>query len=253
VKQIAVLFLFASASFAQNAQERVDWVVKGTLGPSSLAGGAVSAAFGTWTDMPGEYGPHAEGFAKRFGMREAGIGTSNLMEAGLGAIWGEDPRYLRASDSVGFGGRLGRVVKLTFMAANRDGDAHPAYARYLAIAGSNALSNTWRVNSEADGSHILTRTALGFASRMAGNAFEEFWPDAKRKLFHRLVRIRCTQPPGSGVWITGGFNENKNFNRSGYWPVRLRWLCAASSGFGHRDNFSFHHSANPAKPYRTWR
>ena len=31
----------------------------------------------------------------RLGMSIAGNAVSNTMEAGLGAIWGEDPRYIR--------------------------------------------------------------------------------------------------------------------------------------------------------------
>ena len=58
-------------------------------------------------------------------------------------------------------------------------------ARFVAIPGNNFLSNTWRERSEADTNHALERTALGFLGRMAGNTFEEFWPDVKQKIFHR--------------------------------------------------------------------
>ncbi len=114
------------------------------------------------------------------------------MEAGLGALIGEDPRYRRASDDASFGRRVGHIVKWTFLAPNRDGDLRPAYARYVAIAGSNALSNTWRVESEANTDHLLERTALGFLSHMAGNTWDEFWPDAKRKLFHHGSKYDTT-------------------------------------------------------------
>ncbi len=164
--------------------ERLNWVVKSTIGPASIFAGAASAGFGTWTNAPHEYGPHWEGFAKRYGMRTVGVGTSNVMEAGLGALIGEDPRYRRAGGDAPFTHRVGHVLKWTFLAPNRDGDLHPAYARFAAIAGSNALSNTWRADSEADTSHFLSRTAFGFLSHMAGNTWDEFWPDAKRKIFH---------------------------------------------------------------------
>ena len=65
------------------------------------------------------------------------------MEAGLGAIWGEDPRYTRDVGAP-FGHRVGHAVKMTFMAQNRDGKLMPAYARFIAIPGSNFLSNAWR-------------------------------------------------------------------------------------------------------------
>jgi hypothetical protein len=118
-------------------------------------------------------------------MRLTGVATSNAIEAGLGAIWGEDPRYYRAGSDVHFGARVGHVVKWTFVASNQNGTVQPAYARYIAITGNNFLSNTWREQSEADTTHALVRVGLGVLAKMAGNAFDEFWPDAKQKLLHR--------------------------------------------------------------------
>jgi hypothetical protein len=106
------------------------------------------------------------------------------MEAGLGAIWGEDPRYLR-SLSESFGGRVGHVVKMTFLAANRQGQLRLAYARYAAISGSNFISNAWRADSEATVGSASVRVALGFLGRLSSNAFQEFWPDVRTRFFHR--------------------------------------------------------------------
>lgn len=163
--------------------ERLKWVEISTVGPTSLAAGVVSAAWGTLYNSPREYGPHWEGFGQRYGMRLTGISTGNAMEAGLGAIWKEDPRYPRAGNK-SFGRRVRNVVVMTFMAPNGNGGLRPAYARYLAISGNNFLSNTWREPSEATNNRAALRTGLGFLGRMAGNAFEEFWPDVKRKLHH---------------------------------------------------------------------
>jgi len=147
----------------------------------------LSAGWGTLFNSPREYGTHWEGFGDRYGMRLTGIATSNAMEAGLGAIWGEDPRYVRASGEA-FGGRLGHAVKMAFLAQNKDGRLMPAYARYAAITGSNYLSNTWRANSEATVGHATLRVGLGFLGRIGGNIWEEFWPDVKDGLFHRSGR-----------------------------------------------------------------
>ncbi len=160
------------------------WVVFSTVGPPSLVGGVISAGFGTLYNRPSEYGPHWEGFGKRYGIRLTGVSVSNTMEAGLGALWGEDPRYFRAAGQP-FKTRLSHVVKMTFLAHNREGRTMPAYARYVAIPGNNFLSNTWRADSEADAGHASLRTLLGFLGRMSGNAFDEFWPDVKGRVFRR--------------------------------------------------------------------
>lgn len=154
-------------------KQRLDWFVVTTVGPKSLLGGIFSAAYGTATNQPKEYGPHWEGFGKRYGMRLTGVSTGNAMEAGLGAIWGEDPRYFHTAHQT-FGGRVKNVIDLTFRAYGRDGQRHPAYARYIAIAGNNFLSNTWRASSENDASDAALRTAEGFGTRALSNAFSEF-------------------------------------------------------------------------------
>ncbi len=178
----------ATCAFGQSTpmsqRERLHWAAYSTVGPPNLAGGLFSAAFGTLTDKPKEYGPHWEGFGKRYAMRLTGSATSSLMEAELGSLWGEDPRYHRAADAA-FKGRLGNAVKSAFLAHGRDGKWMPAYARYAAVPGSNFLANTWRADSEARAQDALIRTGMGFASRIVANTFSEFWPDVKKYVFRQ--------------------------------------------------------------------
>ncbi len=166
--------------------ERGKWFINSTVGPVSLFGaGPISAAWGTLINSPEEYGPGWEGFGKRYGMRLTGIAVGNAMEAGLGAIWDEDPRYY-ASPNRNFKSRVGHVFKLSFMARRSDGSLMPAYARYIATTGNNIISNAWREPSENDLSSALFRAGVGgMLGRIGGNAFAEFWPDVKRKVFKR--------------------------------------------------------------------
>jgi hypothetical protein len=163
---------------------RAEWAIMSTISIPSFGAGLISAAWGTGFNEPHEYGTTLKGFGERYGMRFAGVATSNAMEASLGAVTHEDPRYFRAEGQP-FSHRLGHVVKMTFYARNQNGDEVPAYARYAAISGSNFLSNAWRADSEADAQHAIIRTGLGFMGRMSSNAFEEFWPDVKNRLFRR--------------------------------------------------------------------
>jgi hypothetical protein len=110
--------------------------------------------------------------------------TGNAIEAGVGLILREDPRYFRVPDHP-FKARLGNVVRLTFAARGGGSSLGPAYARYMAIFGDSFLSNSWRVQSEANSRDALLRTAEGFGEVLAGNAFEEFWPDVKKRVFHK--------------------------------------------------------------------
>ena len=54
-----------------------------------------------------------------------------------------------------------------------------------AIFWSNFHSNTWRVHSEANAHDALLRASGSFAGRVAANAFEEFWPDIKKRIFRK--------------------------------------------------------------------
>jgi hypothetical protein len=166
------------------AHDRINWVVKGAIGPEGLAGELFGAGWGTLFDTPKIYGTHWEGYGDRVGMSVAGNAVSNTLEAGLGAIWGEDPRYAR-HPGASFSHRLGHAAKMTFMAQNRDGKIIPAYARFIAIPGSNFLSNAWLAPGDDTAGDAAVRTGIGFLGRFGSNTFDEFWPDFKQKLFHR--------------------------------------------------------------------
>jgi hypothetical protein len=172
--------------------QRFEWFAANTAGPASLVGGVISSGFGSWMHRPEEYGTHWDGFGKRYGLRLTGIVTSNAMEAGIGGIWGEDPRYERALDQR-FSVRVAHIVKMTFLARYSDGRVRPAYARYVALTASNYLSNTWRPDSAATPPAAAVRVGLGFLGRMGSNAFLEFWPDVRERVF----RQKRSSDPGA--------------------------------------------------------
>jgi hypothetical protein len=193
---ICSVFLLASAAMGQElmpgtltsssssdarppitGQQRIQWAVRNTISNGVL----FSAGLGTLFDVPKAYGTHWSGFGERYGIRLSTIAVSNTMEAGLGSIWGEDPRYTRDAGAP-FKNRIGHAFKMTFMAESRDGNLMPAYARFLAIPSSNFLSNSWRADSDATLSHASIRTGLRFLGRLGSNTFQEFWPDVRQRL-----------------------------------------------------------------------
>lgn len=177
-------------------KQRATWFAGSTVGFKSLGAGILSAGWSTAWNNPEEYGPTWEGFGKRYGMRLTGVATSNAIEAGLGAAWGEDPRYVRAPAGTPFWGRVGHSVRLTFIAYRPDGATAPAYARMTGVVGGNFLSSTWRVESDSSASDALIRSAWGIGGRMAANVFDEFWPDLRRRIFGRKDSV--PRAAGSG-------------------------------------------------------
>jgi hypothetical protein len=162
-------------------EERLRWFLSSTVGPKSLGTSAVSAAWSTRSNSPEEYGPHWDGFAKRYGLKLADAATRNSIEAGVGAIWGENPHYT----GVGRGGiwsRLGHAARMTVLAGREDGSRGPAYARFIGVTGGSFLSGTWRVERDATTGAALQRVGLVFAGKFLGNVFKEFSSDLSGKV-----------------------------------------------------------------------
>ena len=184
--RIVLLLLLASISFGQSGPpvtqaQRLKWATLASVGPPSLAAGVFTSAFSTAQNNPREYGPHWDGYIKRQGLRLTGAAASNLMEAELGAMWGEDPRYRRAAAGSAKG-RVWHAVKTAFLAYDRNGNTMPAYARFVAVPTSNVIANSWRPDSQHTVGQTTTRISLGFVSRIAANTFAEFWPDIRRAI-----------------------------------------------------------------------
>lgn len=180
------IFLFltlAAAAFSQpiTQAQRLRWTAFSSVGPPSLAAGVFTSAISTAQNNPPEYGPHWEGYGKRQALRLTGAATSTLMEAELGALWGENPRYRRAV-TTSPKGRVWHAVKTAFLSYDRNGNTMPAYARFVAVPASNVIANTWRPDSQRTVGETTGRIGLGFLSRIAANSFAEFWPDIRRKL-----------------------------------------------------------------------
>ena len=155
--------------------ERFHWLLSENLSPVSLLENMAIGGEETLTGYSKEYGTHWAGYGKRVGMVTANYGVNTVMEAGLGSIWGEDPRYERMQGE-SIRKRLGNVVRMTFLARNREGNLKPAYARFIAIPASSFLENTWMPDSEATVGDAGIRAGLGFLSRMGENVWKEFRP-----------------------------------------------------------------------------
>jgi hypothetical protein len=164
--------------------ERIHWIVDGTIGPKSLGVGVFAAAWNTAWNVPDEWGQTWSGAGKRYLEREADVSISNTIEAGLGAIWGERPDYIR-SGRTGFRPRLNYALKTVFLAYRPDGHLAPAWGRYAGNTVNNLIENTWLPPSATTWGQTTWRSASGFGTRAIGNVWEEFQPEIMRVVFRR--------------------------------------------------------------------
>jgi hypothetical protein len=164
--------------------QRVNWIVSGTVGLESLlAVGPLAAGWQTAWNQPEEWQHSWSGFGKRYLHREADVAISSTLEAGVGALWGEDPRYVRLG-SGSLKARAKWAIKTAFVAQRRDGRLHPAWGRYVGNTVNNVIENAWLPPSATTVGGTIYRSAAGFASRIGANAWDEFWPDVARRLRH---------------------------------------------------------------------
>ena len=161
--------------------QRADWIVDGTIGLRSLWVGVLTSSWETAWNTPAEWNRTWSGMGRRYVAREADVTISNALEAGLGAIWGEDPRYV-PSQRHGIGPRARYAVKTVFLAPRRDGHLAPAWGRYVGNTLNNVIENAWLPASVTTPRQTIVSSANGFLGRLIGNMYEEFWPDAHRLL-----------------------------------------------------------------------
>jgi hypothetical protein len=166
------------------ASARAEWALKSTFGPIQMLTIPLESALQTWANSPKEYGPHWDGYGRRMASKFGTAAVSNTMEASIGSLWGEDPRYHRLGEG-SKGERFKHSFKMAFFADRQSGGVMPAYARFIAIPSSRLISDTWRQPSELSPGGDAQRIGLAFVRRIAGNTFNEFWPDLRRRLFRR--------------------------------------------------------------------
>ena len=117
--------------------------------------------------------------------READVAISNTIEAGLGALWGEDPRYFRAPHG-SVRSRAAHAIKTVVLAPRPDGQFKPAWGRFAGNVVNNVIENAWLPPSVTTPGQTALRSANGCWGRLAGNLWDEFWPDVRSRLSHRV-------------------------------------------------------------------
>ena len=165
--------------------DRIEWAIRRTFGWRGLAKGALQSGIKTWQNTPEEWGPGWEGFGKRLATRQADVLISSTVEASLGALWGEDPRYWRSGKD-GTGSRIWYAVSSSFLTYRPDGTRKFAWARLIGNVRRVAEDRRWYPEADRDWyKWTLTPLGTGFIGKMFSNLFREFSPDLKRKFLKK--------------------------------------------------------------------
>jgi hypothetical protein len=162
-------------------RDRVTWVVQGTISLPVVGYNALDAAWSTTSNRPEEWGRGLAGFGRRFADESASTTIEDAIEAGAGALWGEDPRYRRSGQPSTWR-RVHHAVFATILAPRRDGHLAPAWGRFTAIAAASQIQNGWLPPSARTPSATAWRMADDVVTRALVNVWDEFWPDVRKWL-----------------------------------------------------------------------
>ncbi len=142
------------------------------------------AGLGQIADQHPQFGQGMEGYAKRLGGSVADQLIGNMLtESIMPSLLREDPRYFRRGHG-GVWSRTGYAATRVFVARNDRG----RWTFNFAEVSGNAIG-AMIGNAYYPGERRLGDNFQRFYSQMATDAFsqvlKEFWPDIRRKYFHR--------------------------------------------------------------------
>jgi hypothetical protein len=155
--------------------------------PLTFVWSAAGAGIGQWRDSPAEWGQGAKGLARRFAASEAFKVTQNSLAAGFDTALGLDPRFHPSHDSA-IWPRVRSAVSQTFFAYKDSGGRMFNFSEVGGSYGAAFIANSWFPAHSNGGMNALERGTIGLGLNTASNVAKEFWPDIKRKVFHRQKR-----------------------------------------------------------------
>lgn len=134
---------------------------------------------------PKEWGQGWDAYGKRFGQSFAdnSIGTY-MTTAAFPSLLHEDPRYYQLGKG-GFGHRAYHAMNRLFVTRTDSGHDRFNYSESIGNAVAAAISNSYHVPADRTASRNATTFAFLILYDGLSNELKEFWPDIRRKVFHK--------------------------------------------------------------------
>lgn len=144
----------------------------------------IMAGTGQATDSNPSFGQGGKGYAHRFATAYADNVIGNYLTEGIyPTLFHHDPRYFVRGKGSGWS-RLGYAMGQIFM--SHDDEGHPVanYSELLGNATAVAIGTAYYPDGR-NASDAATKWATQLGIDMFGNVLKEFWPDIRRKVFHK--------------------------------------------------------------------
>ena len=159
--------------------------VRGTLDPFELVTVGIGAGVSHANNDFPEYGQGAAGFGKRFG-----AGVADGVSAGLfgGFVYPvllkQDPRYFRLGEGP-VARRVIHALGQEFVCRMDSGSRNFNFSKVLGAVTASGISNAYYPPSDRGLGATMNRTGVVLINGSVGGLLDEFWPDIRRKVFHK--------------------------------------------------------------------
>ena len=144
-----------------------------------------SAEAGVLRDNNPHFGVNGAGFGERVGAAGLRLASNSVFSDGLLPIlFHDDPRYFRKA----YGGYRARglyAFSRVFVDQRDNGGRGLNFSDILGRGFTSALTQTYYPQASIGPEVVFTSWGTSLGQLAGVNGFYEFWPDIKRKLFHR--------------------------------------------------------------------
>jgi hypothetical protein len=147
-----------------------------------LAGGL--AGIGQLADQNPSFGQGLKGYAHRLATNYADQAMGNMFTEGVfPVLLHDDPRYFRRGTGPAMV-RVGYALTRVLVTHRDSGGVRFNYSEWLGNAAATAISNAYYPDNRTfvdNGEKLLEQVGTDAVSQV----LKEFWPDIKRKMFHK--------------------------------------------------------------------
>ena len=166
-------------------KEKFHLFSKSAFDPVELGIVGLQAGISQKEDEFSGYGQGAQGFGKRYGASLADEVSSSFWS---NFFWAttlkEDPRYFRLGHGP-FLRRLGYSLAQAVVCRTDAGNRSFSWSNALGALTSGGLSNAYYPESDRGFGLTMSRAGIALMYGAVGGLPDEFWPDIRKKLFHK--------------------------------------------------------------------
>ncbi len=167
------------------AREKLLFPLHEELRPEySLLPIVLTSEYGNIRGNDPKLGSTGEAFGERVGegaLRQ--VSTRVFSDGLLPIVFHQDPRYYRLAYG-SYRLRADHAIRRIFITQSDRGARELNYSDILGRGMSAALTQAYYPDRSLGGGVVLRSWGLSLGALGAGNLFQEFWPDVKRKVFH---------------------------------------------------------------------